>query len=292
MDPDILTYFFLTSSFGPLSLNRKKGKPALSKMKGKLALSKMKGKPALREIKGKQALIEKKEKASPSKRISTGGICAKRRYTSYPVEIRPPKWKKKVWIGRLKSPEDSKQAADMVFHYTGKKPFHNKDVVRKYPSITCMGRVPGIPEKLSTPEECAEYALAIAKEDKFDRQRKDLINQVKGVLRRPEFGFLSPDPVVVSPERDDVDEEGMPPMEVDENTAMALGMSLNKVPGSAPPQAFVASFDFQGNELASHPRNVGRDFDLFVQYSTSQFNKSMPRTERLDDCPTFQDESK
>jgi hypothetical protein len=287
--------------------------------------------PEPSQKKGKPSLSSKKGKPSPSKKKSpTGGILANKRkkYTSFVVNIRPSKWDdkfkpSKFWIGKHRSFERAQVVADAVYFYVGEPPFHFKDVVNLYPSITCIGIVPGTPEVLSTQEMFRTYTSAIAKGVEFKPQREDFIAQVEGVIKMDEFPFPAPpehavehdegedtpdvpllradygvvsprrdevEDVVVSPKGDDDEEEDTPAMEEDETAAMARRMSSNEVPGSAPPQAFVPSFDFQHNELASHLRSVGWYSDFFVKCSTSQFIGSMSLTESIDDCPTFQNE--
>lgn len=213
------------------------------------------------------------------------------------MNIRPSRWddKNKFWIGRIHDYERAQQIADAIYFYIGKEPFHFKDDIRWYPSITCMGRVPGTPEVLTTQEMFRKYTLYIAKKVEFKPQRADFIAQVKRVFAMPDF------PNFPAPPEDDVEHdegEGIPEMEYDDDTAIALSMSSNGVAAPVRPesvsfapefsslsgvdsvQGFLPSFDVQPGDSTSILRSEGQSIGSI----------SLPLS--MDECPAFQDDGK
>jgi hypothetical protein len=233
----------------------------------------------------------------PTQRRAKGGILKGANYKNYTVNIRPSRWDDKnkpsqFWIGKISSFERAQQIADAIYFYVDKPPFHIKDVVRWYPSITCMGRVSGAPEVLSTPKMFRSYTSAIAKGVNFKLQREDFIAQVERVINMDEFPFPAP------PQDDveQVEEEGIPEMEYDDSAAMALSMSSNGVPAPVRPesvsfapefsslsgvdsvQGFLPGFDVQPGDSASILRSEGQSIGSI----------SLP--ESMDECPASQDD--
>jgi len=171
------------------------------------------------------------------RRKRKGGIIIQgKKYKSNVVNIRPPKWDEKFWIGKLGSFEDAQHVADAVYYYLGKPPFHFKKAVVTYPPLTCMGTVNGNPEVLSTQEMFSRYVGVIAKGEKFEPQREEFLKLVEDVTRRPDFPFLpSSQGKMVVVDDDDRDQEGeAPPMEFDEHAAKALQMSSRQCLSGVP----------------------------------------------------------
>lgn len=93
---------------------------------------------ALSEAARPQSTCKRVQPNSRAGRIGFMGVRTRKGVRGYLVEIRPPKWKRTIWLGTYKTAEEAACAYDAGVFYTRKKTKHNfPELEATFPPLPC-----------------------------------------------------------------------------------------------------------------------------------------------------------